>query len=139
MHRRKNKNFTVNHFVTEGFLGYIIFFGLWQGLESWKRSTVGKRIKFCLKQIDLKSVKASVSSVVRELRRAGNEDHCQLRISPLYLPYMYLCLIKIWPNSILYFLRYQSYFLIVFLYCNPLYVIMYSKHFRFKSKLSIFT
>jgi hypothetical protein len=28
------KSFTVNHFVPEGFLGYIIFFGLCQGLES---------------------------------------------------------------------------------------------------------
>jgi hypothetical protein len=34
MHRRKNKTFTVNQFVAEGFLGYTIFFGLCQGLGS---------------------------------------------------------------------------------------------------------
>jgi hypothetical protein len=34
MHRRKNKSLTVNHFVAEGFLGYIIFFGLCQALKS---------------------------------------------------------------------------------------------------------
>jgi hypothetical protein len=73
MHCRKNKSFTVNHFVAEGFLGYIIFFGLYQWLECWKCQTVGKRIKFCLKQIDFQSVKASVSGVVRNLRKAGNE------------------------------------------------------------------
>jgi hypothetical protein len=36
--------------------------------NSWK-----KEIKFCLKEIDFESVKTSVSGVVRELRKAGNE------------------------------------------------------------------
>jgi hypothetical protein len=34
MRGRKNKSFIVNHFVAERFLGYIIFFRLYQGLES---------------------------------------------------------------------------------------------------------
>jgi hypothetical protein len=73
MHRRKNKSFNVNHFVAEGFLGYIIFFGLCQGLKSLKCSTVGKRIKFCLKQIDFESVRGSFSGVVPKIAKSWKQ------------------------------------------------------------------
>jgi hypothetical protein len=44
--------------------------------KGWKAENVQqlkKRIKFCLKKIDFESVKASVSGVVRKLRKVGKE------------------------------------------------------------------